>query len=198
MSRFRVGLTGGLASGKSTVARWLAEAGFAVYDADRLVAELYAPFQPGAKAVSVLFGSDFLDPEGAVDKAKLAARVFADPEARKKLEAAIHPLVGARFAELAAAAPGVVVYEATLLAESGHAKNFDLVITVEAPEDLRLARAIARGLDEASARARLKAQGDGAARRAAAGRTIDNSGDVADLRSAVDVLIADLREIEAQ
>jgi dephospho-CoA kinase len=98
-----------------------------------------------------------------------------------------------RFAAIAAAASGVVVLEATLLVEAGHAPDFDLVITVEAPPEERLRRARARGLPEETARARLAAQGDGAARRAAAERVLRNDGDLVDLRRKVDALIADLR-----
>lgn len=194
----KVGLTGGLASGKSTVARWLAEAGFRVIDADRLVAELYAPGAPGAEEVRRLFGDSVLDPSGAVDHARVAERVFADPEARRALEAAVHPLVRQRFEEQAEKTAGVVILEATLLVEAGYGPSFDCIATVEAPPEERLARAVARGVPEADARARLLAQGDGAARRAAAGRVIDNSCDLAHLRRQVDELVDELRAIEAR
>jgi dephospho-CoA kinase len=193
LSRYKVGLTGGLASGKSTVARWLADAGFLVADADRLVAELYLPGGKGAAALAKLYGPGVLDVTGAVDKLAIAQKIFSDPDARREVEAAIHPLVRERFAELATRTEGVAVYEATLLAESGHARDFDLIVTVEAPEALRLERAIARGLSEEQARARLVAQGDGAARRAAADRVIDNSAGLPELRVQVDALIEDLR-----
>jgi dephospho-CoA kinase len=107
---YRVGLTGGLASGKSTVATWLRDAGFQVIDADRLVADLYRPGAPGAAAVRRLFGDGVLTPRGGVDHAALAARVFSDPAARHALEQAIHPLVRTAFEEIAepraAAGPG--------------------------------------------------------------------------------------------
>ncbi len=189
-----VGLTGGLASGKSTVARWLDEAGFLVVDADRVVADLYAPGGRGSAAVRDLFGPEALDAEGAVDRPKVAERVFADDEARRRLERAIHPLVRQRFAEISRDAQGVVVYEATLLVESGHAETFDLVVSVEAPEARRLAWAVGRGMDPAQARARLEAQGDGARRRAGADRILANDGTLEDLRRAVDGLIEELRE----
>jgi len=194
----KVGLTGGLAGGKSTVARWLADAGFRVIDADHLVAELYAPGAPGAAAVRRLFGPEALDAAGAVDHARVAAKVFADPEARRALEQAVHPLVRQRFEEQAAGSQGVVILEATLLVEAGYAPGFDCVVAVEAPPELRLARAVERGIPEADARARLLAQGDGATRRAAAGRVIDNSCDLAHLRRQVDELIDELRAIEAR
>jgi len=193
----RVGLTGGLASGKSTVAGWLAEAGFLVIDADRLVAELYEPGEPGAEAVRRLFGDEALDARGAVDHAKVADRVFADPEARRALERAIHPLVRERFAAIAREATGIVVLEAALLVEAGYGPSFDLVVTVECPAAVRLARAVARGMDEATARARLLAQGDGTARREGAQRAIDNCGDPGELRRQVDELITELRRLAA-
>ena len=198
MGRFLVGITGGMASGKSTVVRWLGEAGFQVVDADRIVAELYAPGGKGAAAVRELFGDGTLKEDGSVDHPAVAAIVFADPAARKRLEAAIHPLVHQRFAEIAAAATGVVVYEATLLVESGGYRAFDLVLSVEAPEDRRLEWAIARGMDEAAARSRLEAQGDGAERRARAHRILENDGSLDDLRGKVDVLVAELRDREAE
>ena len=194
MSRLLVGLTGGLASGKSTVARWLEEAGFLVVDADRVVAELYAPGGRGAAAVRDLFGPEALDASGAVNRIRVAELVFSDDEARRRLEQAIHPLVRQHFARVAQQAEGVVVYEATLLVESGHSETFDLVISIEAPEARRLAWAVARGMDETQAKARLEAQGDGERRRAGADRILANNGTLDELRQAVDRLIEELRE----
>lgn len=201
----RVGLTGGMASGKSTVARLLAARGCTVVDADRLVAELYEPGGAGARAVAALFGPEVLGPRGAVDREALARRVFAAPsaeEARRALEAAIHPLVRRRFAALAAApgAPGgreIVVLEATLLVEAGYAPDFDLVVTIEADPEIRLRRAIARGMSEEEARRRLSAQGEGDARRAAAHRTLVNDGGLAELEREVDALVAELAALAA-
>jgi dephospho-CoA kinase len=194
----RVGLTGGLASGKSTVAGWLRDAGFTVIDADRLVADLYQPGGQGAAVVRQLFGPEAIDAEGGVDRAKVAARVFSDPEARRALEKAIHPLVRERFSEIAQAAQGVVVLEATLLVEAGYGPMFDFIVTVEADAEARLRRAIARGLDEASARARLVAQGDGEERKEAAHRMIDNCCDLPHLRRQVDELIEELSRMAAR
>jgi dephospho-CoA kinase len=192
-----VGLTGGLAGGKSTVSAWLRDAGFEVVDADRLVAELHQPGGEGAAAVRALFGPEMLDEHGGVDHAKVAARVFSDPAARKALEAAIHPLVRKRFEEIAARTQGVIVLEATLLVEAGYAPLFAFIVSVEAPCELRLERAVARGVDPESARARLLAQGDGDERREAAHRLIDNSGDEAHLRRQVDELIDELKRLTA-
>lgn len=193
MGALRVGLTGGLASGKSTVARELARAGFTVVDADRLVADLYRAGAAGTRAVERLFGPGLLAADGAVDKPALARRVFADPRARARLERAIHPLVRAAFAEIARQRPGVVVLEATLLVEAGDAPDFDFLVTVEAPEEVRLRRAVERGLPEEEARARLAAQGAGDARRAAADRVLVNDGDLRRLRREVARLAEELR-----
>ena len=193
----RVGLTGGLASGKSTVAQWLREEGFTVIDADRLVAELYQSGGAGAAAVRDLFGPEMLKEDGGVDHSKLATRIFSDKPARHALEAAIHPLVGRRFAEIAAEAGGIAVLEATLLVEAGFTPHFDLVVTVEAPCELRLERAVERGMSEDTARARLLAQGDGEERRRAAHRVIDNSAELPHLRHQVDELIVELRRLAA-
>jgi len=191
--RLLVGLTGGLAAGKSTVGRLLAERGATVVDADRVVADLYRAGEPGAARVRDLFGDEVLRADGSVDHAALAGRVFDDPGARRRLEAAVHPLVGERFREIATRAGGIVVLEATLLVEAGWADQFDVVVTVEAPLELRLARAVARGLDAAEARRRLEAQGDGDARRAAAHCVLTNDGDPDHLRKQVDALVRDLR-----
>jgi dephospho-CoA kinase len=200
MSRpaLRIGLTGGIAGGKSTVAGWLREAGFEVVDADRVVADLHQPGGEGAAAVRALFGSEMLDEQGGVNHAKLAAHVFSDPKARAALEAAIHPLVRKRFVEMAAKAKGVIVLEATLLVEAGYSPEFDFLVTVEAPCELRYQRAVAKGMDPQSVRARLLAQGDGEERREAAHRLIDNSGDLAHLRHQTDELIDELRRLTTE
>lgn len=201
-----VGLTGGLASGKSTVGRLLAERGCRVIDADDVVAWLYESGRPGALAVEELFGPEYLDTAGSVDRGRLAGLVFGDAAALARLEAAIHPLVRRRFEELAAEESrsdgggrpaDIVVLEATLLVEAGFGDSFDLVVTVEAPVEVRRARAVARGLSASATDARLAAQGDGAARRAGADRTLDNDGDLADLERRVDRLFADLRRLAA-
>lgn len=193
----RVGLTGGIASGKSTVARLLAERGAAVIDADRLVASLYEPGEPGARAVAELFGEEALDSNGAVDRERVAEIVFHGPEgarARRRLEEAIHPLVRQRFAEMAhEAGSDVVVLEATLLVEAGYGPDFDTVVTVEADPEVRLERAIARGMSEEEARRRLTAQGEGDVRRAGADRVIRNDGTLLELERKVDDLLAELR-----
>lgn len=192
-----IGLTGGIASGKSTVGRWLAEAGLAVVDADEVVADLYRSGAPGADAVRELFGPEFLDASGAVDHVRLAERVFSDSSALERLEERIHPLVRRRFAELASRADTPAVLEATLLVEAGYAPDFDLVVTVEADAARRIDRAIERGLTEAEARARFEAQGDRTARERAAHRILTNDGTLEELRSQVEGLVSDIRKLAA-
>ena len=115
-----VGLTGGLASGKSTVADWLSRAGFTVVDADEVVADLYRKGEAGTAVVRELFGAETLDADGAVDHARLAERVFSDPQALESLEERVHPLVRERFAESARSSQAPTVLEATLLVEAGN------------------------------------------------------------------------------
>ena len=121
MTALRIGLTGGIASGKSTVGAMLAELGCVVTDADALVAELYRPGQPGAQAVADLLGPQMLKADGSVDKDALGRAVFADSASRKRLEQVIHPLVGQRYLEVldAAGDDAIVVFEVPLLAEGG-------------------------------------------------------------------------------
>ncbi len=194
MSALRVGLTGGIASGKSTVGRMFRELGFTVTDADALVAELYRPGEPGARAVARLFGRKMLEPSGAVDREALGALVFAEPARRRELEQAIHPLVGQRYLEvLERAGDGaVVVFEVPLLAEGRGRGGYDAVVTVEAPRTLRLERAIARGLDRDQAEARMEAQARSAERRKIADFVIENSGDLKALRGQVERIHAQL------
>lgn len=188
-----VGLTGGIASGKSTVAERFAEHGFRVVDADRLVAELYHPGEPGARAIREAFGDEVMSPQGGVDHRKLGAVVFQDREARTKVEEIVHPLVRERFQEIArAATEAVVVLEATLLVEAGYAPDFDHVVTVEAPVEARIQRAVARGNDPRDVRRRLAAQGDGAQRRAAADVELVNDGTLEELQAKVDELARQL------
>jgi len=196
MPAYRIGLTGGLASGKSTVRRWLAEAGFLAVDADQLVARLYEPGQPGAAVMAELLGPEFLTESGAVDRPKVAERVFADSDLRHRLEQAIHPLVRSTFADLAAESEGEAsVLEATLLVEAGYRPDFDLIVSVESDPDTQRRRAIERGLSPEQATARLAAQGDGTERRAGADRILRNDGTLEELRSAVDALVAEIREL---
>jgi dephospho-CoA kinase len=198
MATVQVGLTGGLASGKSALGRLLAQRGVPVVDADRLVAELYAPGAPGSRVVSALFGEEMLASDGSVDRSRLAALVFHNREALGKLERAIHPLVAKSFQKLASSMEGPVVLEATRLVEAGLADRFDGVVTVEAPESLRRQRALERGMDPLDVEARLATQGDGLLRRLAAGFLVTNFGRLADLEPAADAVVAWIRQLETE
>jgi len=190
----QLGLTGGIASGKSTVAERLVEHGALLIDADLLAREVVAPGTPGLAAVVARFGTGILAADGSLDRAALGRLVFADPAARRDLEQIIHPAVRARAAELTAAAPdgSVVVQMIPLLVETGQTDAFDLVVVVDVPTHLQTQRLISRdGLDPAQAEARLAAQAARAQRLAAADVVIDNSGDPDELRAAVDRLWAE-------
>ncbi|RZU31435.1 dephospho-CoA kinase [Blastococcus saxobsidens] len=174
----RIGLTGGIGSGKSTVSALLAERGAVVVDADRIAREVLEPGTPGLAAVVTEFGPDVVAPDGSLDRAALAAVVFSDDAARRRLDAIVHPLVRRRTAELVAAAPpdAVVVNDVPLLVETGQAGSYDLVLVVEADAQTRVARLVGRGLAEVDARARIAAQATDEQRRAAADVVLDNSG----------------------
>jgi dephospho-CoA kinase len=183
-----IGLTGGIGSGKSTVSALLAERGAVVVDADRIAREVVEPGTPGLAAVVAAFGDGVVGPDGALDRPALAAVVFADPEARARLDAIVHPLVRARAAELAAAAPAdaVVVHDIPLLVETGQAARFDLVLVVRADQEVRVARLVQRGLPEDDARARIAAQATDEQRAAVADVVLDNSGTREELAAQVD------------
>ena len=184
----RVGLTGGVGSGKSTVSRLLAERGAVVIDADAIAREVVEPGTPGFDAVVETFGQSVVGADGRLDRPALAAIVFGDEDRRLQLNAIVHPLVGQRTVELAAAAPAdaVVVYDIPLLVESDMAASFDFVLVVEASVDVRLARLHERGMVETDARERMAAQASDAQRRAVADAVLDNNGSLADLERQVD------------
>jgi dephospho-CoA kinase len=173
-----IGLTGGIGSGKSTVSALLAERGALVVDADRIAREVLEPGTPGLASVVAEFGPSVLGADGTLDRAALAAIVFSDDAARRRLDGLVHPLVRRRSAELVAAAPpdAVVVNDVPLLVETGQAGSYDLVLVVEADAGTRVARLVGRGLTEADARARIAAQASDEQRRAVADVVLDNSG----------------------
>jgi dephospho-CoA kinase len=156
----RIGLTGGIGSGKSTVAALLAQHGARVVDADRIAREVVEPGTPGLTAVVAEFGEGVVTADGVLDRPALAALVFGDPAARARLDGVVHPLVRARAAELVAAAPAdaVVVQDVPLLVETGQAGCFDLVLVVETDLGTRVARLVDRGLTADDARARIASQ----------------------------------------
>jgi dephospho-CoA kinase len=184
----RIGLTGGIGSGKSSVSRLLAAHGAVIVDADVIAREVVEPGTPGLAAVVEAFGPRVLAADGSLDRPGLAAVVFGDPEARRRLDAIVHPLVRARAAEVAAAAPSdaVVVHDVPLLVETGQAGGYDLVLVVEADPETRVARLVQRGLTAEDARARMAAQATDEQRRAVADVVLDNSGTPEELAAQVD------------
>lgn len=181
----KVGLTGGIGSGKSEVARLLEELGAVVVDADVLAREAVGPGTPGLAAVVEEFGPAVLAADGSLDRSRLGAVVFADPARREALEAIVHRYVGRRSAELTAAAPAdaVVVYDVPLLVEKGLQDQYDVVVVVDVPPEAQVQRLAAlRGMTEGNARARMAAQASREQRLAAADLVIDNTGDLAALR----------------
>jgi dephospho-CoA kinase len=187
-----VGLTGGIGSGKSTVAELLRARGATVIDADLLAREVVAPGTPGFRAVVARFGPGVVDPDGGLDRRALAGIVFADPGALADLNAIVHPAVRARIDDRlrelrTTAEAGVVVLEIPLLVESGRSYGAAAVIVVDCPEDVALRRLVVeRGMDEGDARRRMAAQLSRADRLAAADIVIDNSGSPAELAAEVD------------
>ena len=190
MALVTIGLTGGVGAGKSAVAKLLAERGAVIIDADALAREVVEPGTAGLAAVAEAFGADVLAADGSLDRPKLAATVFADPDARARLNGILHPLIRRRSDELAAEAPpgSVVIADTPLLIETGQADRFDTIIVVEAPHELRLERLERRGLPRDQALARMQAQASDEERRAAADELIVNDGTLEDLRAGVDAL----------
>jgi dephospho-CoA kinase len=200
MARVRVGLTGGIASGKSLVADELAARGAVVIDSDVLAREVVEPGTDGLAAVVERFGEGVLR-EDRLDRARLGQIVFADPDARRDLERIVHPAVRARAAELERAAPpdAVVVHVIPLLVETGQQHRFDVVVVVDVDPETQLARLVARdGLDATAAKARLAAQASREQRLAVADIVVDNTGSVTDLKTRIDDLWHDLPSVEAR
>ena len=180
-ARQRVGLTGGIGAGKSAVSNLLAGLGATVVDADALAREAVAPGSAGLAEVVAAFGPDVLTAGAGLDRAAVAALVFDDPTARRRLEAIIHPRVRERAAEIERAAVAadphaVVVHDVPLLVETGQQDAYDVVLVVDVPEDVQIGRLQRRGMGEAEARSRIAAQASRAERLAAADVVIDNSG----------------------
>lgn len=186
----RVGLTGGIASGKSLVAAQLEARGAVIIDADVLAREVVEPGTPGLAAIIERFGTQVLI-DGRLNRARLADIVFADPAARGDLERIIHPAVRTRAAELerAAGSAAVVVHVIPLLVETGQQENFDLVVTVDVDNETQIQRLMARnGFSRTEAEARIAAQASPEDRRNAADVVLDNSGSPAQLNDQIDAL----------
>ena len=191
-----VGLTGGIGSGKTTVARMLASRGAVVIDADELARDAVETGTPGFDAVVRRFGDRVIGPDGSLDRAALAEIVFADADARAALEAIVHPAVRLAIAESIAAHQGtddVVVVDSPLLIETGEHESFPVVIVVTASDEARVARLGARGMEERDARSRMAAQMPLEDKAAHAHVVLDNDGDEPALERQVDRLWADLR-----
>ena len=182
----KIGLTGGIGSGKSTVAAMLAEAGFRVVDADKIARQIMEPGSPVLAKVAEEFGHDVLNKDGTLDRAELARRAFVDKESTQRLNAITHPAIRAesnrQFIQAETDGAPVAVYDMPLLIELGLNKDMDLTVVVDVDAEERVKRLVtSRGLDEADARARIKQQIDDGARKAAADWVIDNNGPVENL-----------------
>ena len=191
-----VGLTGGVGSGKSTVAHMLQERGAVVIDADAIARSVVEPGTDGFNEVLDAFGNEVLDRDGSLDRKALAAVVFRDPQAREQLEQIIHPLVRRQSDLMTALADddAVVIHDVPLLAETGRAGDYDLIVVVDAPEDQRISRLlVSRGWDTATARSRISAQATREERLAIADEVVGNDGDLPALGKAVDARWEELR-----
>lgn len=192
----RIGLTGGIGSGKSSVASLLLEHGAIVIDADAIARELVEPGQPALGALVAEFGTGILTPMGTLSRGELAKLAFSDPEATKRLNAIMHPLIGEESARRIQAAPesAVVVYDMPLLVETDQRDLVDLVVVVDVPEQLQIERAVTlRGLDQGDVERRMQAQVSRDERLAIADYVIDNSGSLDELKASVAGLWADLK-----
>jgi dephospho-CoA kinase len=191
----RVGLTGGIGSGKGEVATRLASHGALVIDADQLAREVVAPGTPGLAEIVETFGAGVLRPDGSLDRQLLGEIVFSDAGLRSRLNAIVHPRVGDRMREIeqAAGKADVIVHVIPLLVENGLAGTFDVVVVVDAPPAAQVDRLVSmRGMTRSQALARMSAQVTREERLAAATLVVDNSGSLDDLDGQVAALWAEL------
>jgi dephospho-CoA kinase len=192
----RVGLTGGIGAGKSEVSKRLAAYGAVLIDADLIAREVVAPGTDGLAEVVESFGAGVLGPDGALDRVALGDIVFADSDKLERLNAIVHPRVGARMRELedSARAGSVIVHDVPLIAENGLAGSYDLVVVVDVPPRIQLDRLVRlRGMSREQAQARMSAQASREQRLAVATIVLDNSGSLAELDRQVGELWAELR-----
>lgn len=195
MADLLVALTGGIASGKSTVAAMLENLGATVIDSDLVAREMVAVGSEGAEEISNVFGEELFS-DGQLNRAKLAEIVFGDPQKRLKLENILHPLIRTRSNYLFEKAEGVVIYQIPLLVESKHDYKFDYVVTVEASEQTRIKRLVeTREMNEAEAISRLSSQTSRKAREEIANQVIDSDCSLVELELAVNQLWNDLEEM---
>ena len=187
---WKIGVTGGIGSGKSTVSQRLQELGAVIIDADKVAREIVEPGQPALEELDAAFAG-VLNEDGTLNRAELARQAFATPEATERLNSITHPRIRERtnalFAQAEQAGEDVVVYDMPLLIENGETSRVDHVLVVDAPDEVRVRRLVeSRGLDESDAKARIKAQIDRDSRLAAADTVLDNGGTVDELLAQVD------------
>ena len=197
------GLTGGIASGKSTISRMFAELGCTTIDADAIVAALYRPGAAGHEAIVRTYGAAIVEASGGIDRRRLADVAFATPESAKQLNALIHPLVLGEETKLLAALPPdedrIAVFEATLLIEAGHLERFDRIVVVDVARKVQIARGMARGMTHDEVVRRIAHQLPREERLRHADYVIDNSGDEAAARAEVRRVYEALRaDLEAK
>jgi len=188
----RIALTGGIGSGKSTVSRLLADKGAVIVDSDAIAREIVEPGEPALDEIRLAFGPEVIEADGRVRRSRLAEIVFEDPDALARLNAITHPRIAARSEELLGAAPvnAVVVYDMPLLVAPGPQAlaGWDAIVVVDAPDEVRFERLVARGVERDDARRRMAAQAPRDVRLAAADHVIDNSSDLSSLERSVDAL----------
>ena len=192
-----IGLTGGIGSGKTTVAALLARRGAIVIDADAIAREVVEPGMPALAELVERFGADILLADGSLDRAALAAKAFVSEDARKDLEGITHPAIGAEFIRRVSEAPqdAIVVHDVPLLVEANRAGDYAGVIVVDAPVEVRLARLVDRGVAREDAELRIAMQASDEARRKVATWWVDNAGDLDALEKQVEAVWTDLEKM---
>jgi dephospho-CoA kinase len=192
-----IGLTGGIGSGKTTVAALLARRGAVVIDADAIAREVVEPGMPALAKLVERFGADILHPDGSLDRPALAAKAFVGDDARKDLEGITHPAIGAEFIRRVSEAPqdAIVVHDVPLLVEANRAGDYAGVIFVDAPVEVRLARLVDRGVAREDAERRIAMQASHEERRNVATWWVDNAGDLDALEKQVEAVWTDLEKM---